>query len=105
MPRIVDWEEFKKQPPGTVFWEYQPEIFTNPGVLVEFIDYGEGVVDFWMIGLTPWLEHSCIDKERDGNIAFADSQCRWAAYDYDQLFCILDDNDRDLFVKMLRWHG
>ena len=105
MPRIVDWEEFKKQPPGTVFWEYQPEIFYNLAVLTEFIDHGDGVVDFWMIPLNPWIEHSCFDEEREGNIAFADTQSRWGSYDYNQLFCILDDDDKNLFVKRLKWHG
>ena len=104
MPKIVDWVEFTRQPPGTVFWEYEPEIFINPGILVSFIDRGEGIRDFWMISLTPLIEHSTFDDEHEGNIALADAQERWGVYDYDQLFCVLSDNEKHDLVKRLKWH-
>ena len=87
-------------PKGTVFWEYKPEIFFNFSVLVEFItneDRGE-ITDFWRISLDPWRDYSRVDG---GELLVADSWDRWGAYDYDQLFCVLDDDDVKLFKSRL----
>jgi len=96
MPRIVTWTEFTALPIGTIYWEYEPEIYYNPGVVAEWIDRGEGIVDFFSWAITPWFAY----PERE--LAFGDAPGRWGAYNYDQLFCVLDDDDRERFIEMLR---
>jgi len=98
MPRIVNWEEFTKLPTGTVFWEYRPDIFYNPGIVVEWIDHGEGVVDFFSLDLDPSYYRSLVSEDK---IFFLESVGRWGAYDYDQLFCVLDDSEVREFSETL----
>ena len=103
MPRIVNWTEFTQMPVGTIFWEYEPEIYYNPGVVHEWIDRGEGVVDFFYWSLQPWFAYP------EEELAFGDSVGRWGTYDYNQLFCVLDDDDRERFSELINggedtWH-
>ncbi len=99
MPRIVDWEEFTELPVGTVYWEYDPVIFINPGVVHKWIDHGEGIVDFSFYSLRPWV---AMPEEE---VVVCEAISRWGVYDYDQLFCVLDDGDISSMISILRGAG
>ena len=96
MPRIVDWDEFKTMQPGTVYWEYQPEIFYNPAVLRNFIEYDGEIRDFVYTSIVPWRALP------EDELEICCSSGRWGVYDYDQLFCVLDEDDvKDLITTLM----
>ena len=90
--KIVNWEEFIKLPVGTVFWEYEPHAFWNPGVVREWLDVDGVISDFFMTCLLPYWNWE--DEVPELNTAWT----RWACFDKDQLFCVLDDEDVSVLV-------
>ena len=100
MPRIISFDELVAMPKGTLYWEYEPEIFTGMSVFVRPITHegNQGPSDFWLISLVPW---KAFDRVRSGELLFADSIERWGAFDFDQLFCVLDDDDMDLLKSRI----
>ena len=94
--RIVDWDEFKHMPPGTVYWEYQPEIFYDPGVITEFLTHDGEISDFRYVSMRP-------DYDRPGRDLFIGGcTSRWGMYDYDQQFCVFDDDDVSDLIRTIR---
>jgi hypothetical protein len=95
MAKIVGWDEFTKMPPGTVFWEYEPEIYYNPAVLCKFIEHDGEIRDFSSISLAPWR---CLPED---DIEVCGAWGRWGLYNYDQEFCVLDASDINEMISTM----
>jgi len=96
MPRIISFDELVAMPKGTLYWEYEPEIFYNMAIFVEpIIREGEECSDFWLIDLAPWR---CLPEDE---LEFANGLGRWGVYNREQLFCVLDKDEIDLFKSRL----
>ena len=96
MPRIISFDELVAMPSGTLYWEYKPEIFYNMAIFVRpIVRDEEDCSDFWLIDLVPWRAYP------EDDLAFADALSRWGAYDREQLFCVLDKDEIELFKSRL----
>ena len=95
MIKIVNLSDLLKQPIGTLYWEYKPEIFYNMAIFM-----GQcGELDFWNIPLDPEILHN---EGHDGDIVLADGITRWGCYDYSQLFAVADSDEVRDFIRVLR---
>jgi len=91
--KIVGFEEFCKLPNGTVFMEFQNAGRIQDGYSFQLmvrgdVSYDEGKpIDFLEAPLLPQIE--------DGNVVTPWGFCRWALYEYDNKFLVLEKEDCD----------
>ena len=103
--KIVDFYEFAKLPPGAIYLHYKPDIlwgFEKKGsTLYRDADYpnvGNEPSDFFYSDILPYLvaDGDGLHWEHD------EIPSRWGVFDYDDQFMVLDDEDVENIIQMLR---
>jgi hypothetical protein len=102
--KIVDFFEFAKLPEGTIYMHYKPEItwgLEKRGKMLyrdaHYPNVGNEPSDFFYSDILPYIR-----EDGDGiHWEHDDIQSRWGAFDFDEQFLVLDDEDVKKIIEML----
>ena len=93
--KILNYEEFVKMPPGTIYSEYEPCHTNGLFRKGDSIQYDDGFIgDFW---LEPVIA-GCMNGDPPSMQGMIE---RWATYDYDEMFTVYEEDDLDYMKQLL----
>jgi hypothetical protein len=104
MMKIVDFFEFAKLPPGTIYMRYEPEIvrgLEKKGATLyrdsNYPETGNEPSDFFYSDILPYVmaDGEGIHWEHD------EIPSRWGLFDFDEMFMVLEDEDVKKIIEML----
>lgn len=106
--KIVNFETFRKLPPGTIYCKYEPQVFRELEVKDETLDYG----DFLCACLTGWVDSNGSDDtteilyeaEKTGESFDLEVDCygRDGMFEEDQLFAVYEKKDVEQLIQALQ---